>query len=191
MVLIIDNYDSFSYNLYQAVGAFIQDIKVVQNDTLTIEEIDKLAPSHILLSPGPGTPQKAGVCVELVQKLHGKYPILGVCLGHQAICHAFGASVCHAKSILHGKQSTISLQESRLFFGLSKKIPVARYHSLAAQKETMPSVLKITASADDGEIMAVEHVIYPVYGVQFHPESILTKDGNTMIHNFLKEKKHD
>ncbi len=191
MVLIIDNYDSFSYNLYQAVGEFMQDIQVIQNDTLTIEEINKLQPSHIILSPGPGTPQKAGVCVELVQKLYKHYPMLGVCLGHQAICHAFGASIGHAKTILHGKQSCISLQESKLFCGLGKKISVARYHSLAAQKETMPGILNITASADDGEIMAVEHEIYPVYGVQFHPESILTKDGKTMIHNFLKETKYD
>ncbi len=186
MVLIIDNYDSFSYNLYQAVGEFIQDIRVIKNDELTVEQIDELSPSHIILSPGPCTPLEAGVCIEVAQKLHTRYPILGVCLGHQSICHAFGATITYAKEIMHGKQSTISTDKSVLFDGLEKNITVARYHSLAAKGDTIPSDLKITAVTNDGEIMAIEHITYPVYGVQFHPESILTRDGKTIINNFLK-----
>ncbi len=189
MVLIIDNYDSFSYNLYQAVGEFMQDIRVIKNDELTVEQIDALAPSHIILSPGPCTPLEAGVCIEVVQKLYTKHPMLGVCLGHQSICHAFGATITYAKEIMHGKQSTIRTKKSVLFGGLNENIDVARYHSLAAKKNTMPKELIITAETIDGEIMAVEHESYPIYGVQFHPESILTKDGKTIIHNFLKGAK--
>ncbi len=189
MVLIIDNYDSFSYNLYQAVGEFIQDIRVIKNDELTVEQIDELSPSHIILSPGPCTPLEAGVCIGVVQKLYKKYPMLGVCLGHQSLCHAFGAKITYAKEIMHGKQSTITTQKSILFDGLEENIKVARYHSLAAERDTMPKELIITAETADGEIMAVEHESYPVYGVQFHPESILTKDGKTIINNFLEGAK--
>lgn len=188
MVLLIDNYDSFSYNLYQMIGELNPDIRVIRNDELAVEEIEKLHPSHIILSPGPGKPENAGVCEEVVRKLGGRIPILGVCLGHQAICEAYGAVVTYASRLMHGKQSEACFDnESRLFAGIRQdKIKVARYHSLAAKKETMPKVLKITAAAEDGEIMAVEHKDYPVYGLQFHPESILTPQGNHILENFIK-----
>ncbi len=178
MVLIIDNYDSFSYNLYQAIGAFDPNIRVIKNDELTVEEIDALQPSHIVLSPGPSRPCNAGVCLEVVRKLYTKYPILGVCLGHQTICEAFGATITYAKEVMHGKQSNIYIE--------GRVVPVARYHSLAADIDTMPDCLRITAQCEDGEVMAVEHKEYPVYGVQFHPESILTPSGNEMIERFIK-----
>jgi len=187
MILLIDNYDSFSYNLYQLIGTIDPDIKVIRNNELTVEEIDALAPQSIILSPGPGKPSDAGVCIEVVKNLGGKYPILGVCLGHQSICEAYGATVSYAKELMHGKQSKVRLDtESVLFTGLDEEVEVARYHSLAALEETMPECLKITAKTDDGEIMAVEHKEYSVYGVQFHPESIMTKDGLQMLENFIK-----
>lgn len=185
MILLIDNYDSFSYNLYQFIGEMEPDIKVIRNDELSIDEIDALSPSHIILSPGPGKPADAGICIEAVKKLYKKYPILGVCLGHQAICEAFGADIIHAKKLMHGKTSVISIKNEGIFSGLSEKIPVARYHSLAANKTTLPDCLKVTAYTDDGEIMAVSHTSYPVFGVQFHPESILTPDGKKILQNFL------
>ncbi len=185
MILLIDNYDSFSYNLYQFIGEMEPDIKVIRNDELSIDEIDALSPSHIILSPGPGKPADAGICIEAVKKLYKKYPILGVCLGHQAICEAFGADIIHAKKLMHGKTSVISIKNEGIFSGLSEKIPVARYHSLAADKTTLPDCLKVTAYTDDGEIMAVSHTSYPVFGVQFHPESILTPDGKKILQNFL------
>ncbi len=186
MILIIDNYDSFSYNLYQAIGEFDTDIKVIKNDELTIEQIEKLNPSHIVLSPGPGKPIDAGVCIEVVQKLYTKFPILGVCLGHQAICEAFGATVTYAKELMHGKSSKITVTDSIMFKGLSREISVARYHSLAALKDTIPQSLKITGISENNEIMSVEHSEYPVFGLQFHPESILTPYGKQMIENFVK-----
>lgn len=185
MILLIDNYDSFSYNLYQFIGEMEPDIKVIRNDELSIDEIDALSPSHIILSPGPGKPADAGICIEAVKKLYKKYPILGVCLGHQAICEAFGADIIHAKKLMHGKTSVISIKNEGIFSGLSENIPVARYHSLAADKTTLPDCLKVTAYTDDGEIMAVSHTSYPVFGVQFHPESILTPDGKKILQNFL------
>ena len=185
MILLIDNYDSFSYNLYQFIGEMDPDIKVIRNDELSIDEIDALSPSHIILSPGPGKPADAGICIEAVKKLYKKYPILGVCLGHQAICEAFGADIIHAKKLMHGKTSVISIKNEGIFSGLSEKIPVARYHSLAVSKTTLPDCLKVTAYTDDGEIMAVSHTSYPVFGVQFHPESILTPDGKKILQNFL------
>lgn len=185
MILLIDNYDSFSYNLYQFIGEMEPDIKVIRNDELSIDEIDALSPSHIILSPGPGKPADAGICIEAVKKLYKKYPILGVCLGHQAICEAFGAEIIHAKKLMHGKTSVISIKNEGIFSGLSENIPVARYHSLAADKTTLPDCLKVTAYTDDGEIMAVSHTSYPVFGVQFHPESILTPDGKKILQNFL------
>lgn len=188
MILLIDNYDSFSYNLYQMIGAQCPDIKVVRNDEITIEEILKLHPSHIVLSPGPGRPEEAGICIETVKKLGGMIPILGVCLGHQAICMAYGGDVSYAKQLMHGKTSAAFLDnESRLFKGLGKGIQVARYHSLAAVKEKLPEKLKSTARTADDEIMAVEHTDDQVYGLQFHPESILTPDGTRIIQNFIKE----
>ncbi len=186
MILLIDNYDSFSYNLYQLLGELNPDIRVIRNDELTVEEIQALHPSRIFLSPGPGRPEDAGVIIEVVQKLGSTIPILGVCLGHQAICAAYGATITYARQLMHGKQSKVQLDlSSPLFSGCQTPTPVARYHSLAADPKTLPDCLKITASADDGEVMAVEHRRYPVYGVQFHPESILTPEGKAMLNNFL------
>ena len=188
MILLIDNYDSFSYNLYQLVGEINPDIRVIRNDEMTVEEIENLSPEKIIISPGPGKPDDAGICIDVIKHFAGKVPILGVCLGHQAICKAFGAAISHAKSIMHGKESIIKTDTSSLIFkGLPKNITVARYHSLAAVDSTMPDCLKITATSDDGEIMAVEHRHFPVYGLQFHPESIMTPDGMTMLRNFMKE----
>ena len=187
MTLLIDNYDSFSYNLYQLVGCIDADIKVVRNDEMTVEEIGRLAPSAILLSPGPGRPSDAGICIEAVRQLGKKIPILGVCLGHQAICEAFGGRVSYAKRLMHGKASEITVDTADVLFrGLPPVIQAARYHSLAAVESTLPEELKITARTQDGEIMAVSHRHFPVHGVQFHPESILTPDGKTMIKNFLE-----
>ena len=186
MILLIDNYDSFSYNLYQFIGAINKDIKVIRNDVLAIDEIDDLNPSHIVISPGPGKPCDAGICEEVIRSLQSRYPILGVCLGHQAICEVYGATIDHASRLMHGKMSIAHVDnESKLFKGLERDIEVARYHSLAAVKDTIPDCLKITAMTDDGEVMAVEHKDHKVFGVQFHPESILTPDGMTMIRNFL------
>lgn len=184
MILLIDNYDSFSYNLYQLIGCINPDIQVVRND-IRFEDIAVLKPSHIILSPGPGRPADAGICERVV--LETDIPILGVCLGHQAICEAFGAEITYAKQLMHGKKSTARLKaDSRLFSGLGDSLEVARYHSLAAKEETLPPCLKVTARTDDGEIMAVEHTEKPIFGVQFHPESILTKQGKKIAENFLK-----
>lgn len=185
---MIDSYDSFSYNLYQLVGEIEPDIKVIRNDEMTVEEIRKEQFDRIILSPGPGRPENAGVIVETVKMLGKSIPILGVCLGHQAICTAFGATVTYAKELMHGKQSVAKLDTDTLLFkGCPEKVPVARYHSLAADPDTMPAELKITAVTGEGEVMAVQHREYPVYGVQFHPESIMTPDGKTMLRNFIKE----
>lgn len=186
MILLIDNYDSFSYNLYQLIGSINPDIKVIRNDEKTVYEIEALSPEAIILSPGPGRPADAGVCVEAVRYFAGKIPVLGVCLGHQAICEAFGATVSYAKELMHGKQSKVNLDRScSLFSGMPDAIEGARYHSLAAIEGTMPVELSIVARTDDGEIMAVEHREYEVYGVQFHPESILTPEGRIILENFL------
>lgn len=186
MVVLIDNYDSFSYNLVQMAGSICPHIKVVRNDEMTVEEIEELKPSHLILSPGPGYPRQAGICEEAVRKLQGKVPILGVCLGHQGICEAYGAAIGHGKELMHGKQSRITIDtESYLFRGLEKEIDVGRYHSLVAVKETMPDCLRIIGTAENGEIMAVQHQNYLVYGVQFHPESILTPQGHKIMENFL------
>lgn len=193
MILLIDNYDSFSYNLYQLIGSIDPDIKVVRNDELTLGEIEAMEPAAIILSPGPGRPEDAGICQEAASYFAGKVPILGVCLGHQAICQAFGATVTYAKRLMHGKQSVMRLEpEAKLFRGLPENILGARYHSLAAAEETMPETLRIVARTEDGEIMAVEHRDYAVFGLQFHPESILTPDGKRIIENFLQaEYKED
>ena len=188
MILLIDNYDSFSYNLYQFVGELDPDIRVIRNDELTVSEIRALAPKRIILSPGPGRPEHAGMMMEAIRQLGGQIPILGVCLGHQAICAAYGATVTYAKRLMHGKQSEVSLDpDCPLFAGLPASVPVARYHSLAVDPNTLPAELKITAVADDGEVMSVQHRKYAVFGVQFHPESIMTPDGKTMLKNFLEE----
>lgn len=184
--LLIDNYDSFSYNLFQLVGALDPSIRVIRNDELSVAEIRELAPARIILSPGPGRPADAGVCEDVVRELAGEMPILGVCLGHQAICEVFGAHVTYAKELMHGKQSDSWVDAgSTLFRGLGDSTRVARYHSLAADPSTIPDTLRVTARTADGEVMAVEHVELPVFGVQFHPESILTPEGETMIANFL------
>lgn len=188
MILLIDNYDSFSYNLYQLVGTVNPDIKVIRNDELTVDEIRELAPRHIILSPGPKRPEDAGVCIDVAKSLGGVSKILGVCLGHQSICAAFGATVGYAKELMHGRQSVCKIDAgSAMFKGLGSEITVARYHSLAAVRETMPDCLRITAETDDGEIMAVEHKTLPIYGLQFHPESIMTPDGIKIIENFLED----
>lgn len=186
MILLIDNYDSFSYNLYQLIGEINPDIRVIRNNEMTIEEIRKLNPDRIILSPGPGRPEDAGIIIEAARTLGKDIPILGVCLGHQAICAAFGASITYAKELMHGKQSKVSFDlECPLFYGCPKTALVARYHSLAADAATMPECLKTAAVTSDGEVMAVQHTKYPIYGVQFHPESIMTPDGKTMLKNFI------
>ena len=187
MILLIDNYDSFSYNLFQLIGEINPDIRVIRNDELTVEEIRELAPERIILSPGPGRPEDAGVIVDVVKELGQTIPILGVCLGHQAICAAFGATITYAKQLMHGKQSVVKLDTaSTLFRGCPKETEVARYHSLAADPDTLPEELTVTAVTADGEVMAVAHRDFPIYGVQFHPESIMTPDGARMLRNFLK-----
>ena len=188
MILLIDNYDSFSYNLFQLVGELSPEIRVVRNDELTVAEIDALAPSGVIISPGPGRPEDAGVSVEVVKKLGDKYPILGVCLGHQAICVAFGTPVIHAERIMHGKQSEARLDLScPLFEGMPETTLVARYHSLAADKSALSDELKVVASTTDrDEIMAVQHKSAPIFGLQFHPASILTPAGKTILRNFVR-----
>lgn len=187
MILLIDNYDSFSYNVYQLIGSIDPDIKVIRNDELSVNEILALSPSHIIISPGPGRPCDAGVCEDVIRAAAGKIPILGICLGHQAICETFGAKITYAKQLMHGKKSVITFDGSPIFEGLNSGLEVARYHSLAASDENFPAdTLKITARTSDGEIMAVEHKEHPVFGLQFHPESILTQNGKKVVENFLK-----
>ena len=189
MILLIDNYDSFSYNLYQLVGELQPDIRVIRNDQYTVDQIRSMAPSHIILSPGPGRPEDAGVTMEVVTALGQDIPILGVCLGHQAICAAFGGVVTYARQLMHGKQSQVTFDpDCPLFRGVPSPAPVARYHSLAADPDTLPDCLKVTARTAEGEVMGVQHRSYPIYGVQFHPESILTPHGKTMLKNFLEER---
>lgn len=187
MILLIDNYDSFSYNLYQLIGKMEPDIRVVRNDELTCKQIEALAPDRLILSPGPGRPADAGICEEAIRYFEGKIPILGVCLGHQAICEVYGAEITYAKELMHGKQSLADLdRDNRLFRGLPAQIPVARYHSLAADADTMPDCLQVIARTGDGEVMAVKHRKHETYGLQFHPESVLTPDGEAILRGFLK-----
>lgn len=189
MILLIDNYDSFSYNLVQLIGQRNPDIRVIRNDEMTVEEIREMNPSHIILSPGPGRPNDAGVCEQVAAEMKGRVPVLGVCLGHQGICEVFGATIRHAKKLMHGKKSNVKIDNTdAIFAGLPERIDVARYHSLIADVDTIPEELKVIAVDDGGEVMAVRHRDAPVYGLQFHPESILTPDGGVMIDNFLKMK---
>lgn len=189
MILLIDNYDSFSYNLYQMVGELEPDIRVIRNDEMTVDEIRALAPDRIILSPGPGRPENAGVIVEAAKTVCREIPTLGVCLGHQAICMAYGGTVTYAKRLMHGKQSDVTLaRECPLFEGLPERVPVARYHSLAVDPDSLPEGLTCIAQTDEGEVMAVWHDEYPIYGLQFHPESILTPDGRTILKNFIHLK---
>ncbi|RDB63821.1 aminodeoxychorismate/anthranilate synthase component II [Gordonibacter sp. 28C] len=186
MILLVDNYDSFAYNLYQMAGAVRPDIQVVRNDAVSLDDVAALAPDALILSPGPGRPEDAGVCMEAVERFAGAVPILGVCLGHQAICAAFGATVGYAKELMHGKVSPVETTgESALFAGLPRTFPVARYHSLAVDERTLPPGLRVSARTADGEVMAVEHRELPVFGVQFHPESVMTPDGAAIVGNFL------
>jgi anthranilate synthase component 2 len=192
MILLIDNYDSFSYNLYQLVGSLDPDIRVVRNDAMTLREIEAAAPDRLILSPGPGRPADAGVCEEAVLHFAGRIPILGVCLGHQAVCEAFGARVSHAKAPMHGKPSRMLLSsDCPLFAGLPEVIEGARYHSLVALRDTLPDCLAVTALAEDGEIMGVAHRSFAVYGLQFHPESVLTPEGIVILRNFLNIKEEE
>lgn len=188
MILIIDNYDSFTFNLYQYVGTLNSDVKVYRNDALSVKEIAELKPQRIILSPGPGYPEDAGVCEEILKELPVLCPILGVCLGHQAIGEVFGGRVVLAPELVHGKQSLIKADTAcKLFKGLPQEIEAARYHSLIVEKESLPECLKITAQTADGEIMALKHRDYEIYGVQFHPESVMTPDGMKILANFLSD----
>lgn len=187
MVLMIDNYDSFTYNLVQLAGAFTRDILVVRNDEMTVEQIERMRPSHIVISPGPGYPENAGISEEVISRMKGRVPILGICLGHQAICEVFGASIGPAKELRHGKQSNIHIANgSRIFKGLAPIIAAARYHSLIAQRASLPDELLVIAEDERGEVMGVKHRDYEIYGLQFHPESILTPQGAVIINNFLR-----
>lgn len=184
MILLIDNYDSFSYNLVQLAGSINPDIHVIRNDAMTADGIERLHPTHIILSPGPGYPKNAGVCEEIIRRMEGKLPILGVCLGHQGICEVYGAKITHARQLMHGKQSVLGVDASSpIFKGLPARIEAARYHSLIA--EAIPECLKVTAADSIGEVMAVQHRSCPTYGLQFHPESILTPLGHVILENFL------
>ncbi len=186
MLLMIDNYDSFTYNLVQYFGELQQDVAVYRNDEITLDEIAKLKPAQIVISPGPCTPNEAGVSVPLIERFAGKIPILGVCLGHQAIGQAFGGKIVHAKKVMHGKTSAIHHHSTGVFRGLPDPFQTTRYHSLVIERASLPECLDITAWTDDGEIMGVRHKTMPVEGVQFHPESILTEHGHALLGNFLK-----
>lgn len=186
MILLIDNYDSFSYNLYQILGSVNPDIMVIRNDEKTVEQIEEWKPAGIILSPGPGRPEDAGICIEAVRKIRGKIPILGVCLGHQSIACAYGATVGYAKMLMHGKQSEAEIDTTGyLFSGLPETIMVGRYHSLAVEEKTLPPELTVTAHTKDGEVMAMEDRKRDVIGLQFHPESILTPEGPKMLENWI------
>ncbi len=186
MILLIDNYDSFTYNLYQYIGELERDIKVVRNDRITVSGISELLPGRIVLSPGPGAPKDAGVCMDVVRSFYDKVPILGICLGHQCIGEAFGGVVSYAESLCHGKSSIVKHDGTGIFKGIKNPVTVARYHSLAVQRDSLPDCLRITSETDDGEIMGIAHKSYPVFGLQFHPESIITECGMDMIRNFLE-----
>lgn len=187
MILLIDNYDSFVYNLYQFLAVEDPDVRLVRNDRITPEEALSMKPDAIVISPGPGKPSDAGVCVELIRQLKGRIPILGVCLGHQAIGEAIGATVTHASRLMHGKTSLLTdVADDIIFKGIKKPVQVARYHSLSVQESTLPEELEVTARSEDGEIMVMRHREYPIYGLQFHPESVMTPEGSAMIRNFLE-----
>jgi anthranilate synthase component 2 len=188
MLLMIDNYDSFTYNLVQYLGELGQDVRVYRNDKITVAEIEALKPDHIVISPGPCTPNEAGVSVETIQKLGGRFPILGVCLGHQSIGQAYGGRIVRARQLMHGKTSMIHHKDVGLFKGLPSPFEATRYHSLVIERESLPAVLEVTAWTEDGEIMGVRHKSLAVEGVQFHPEAILTQHGHEMLANFLKQK---
>ncbi len=185
MLLVIDNYDSFTYNLVQYFQELGEDVRVFRNDTLTVQDIEKLKPTKIIISPGPCTPNEAGISVPLIQRFVGKIPILGVCLGHQSIGQAFGGKIVRASKVMHGKTSLIYHDKKTIFRGIADPFEATRYHSLIIEKSTLPSELEITAWTDEGEIMGVRHKEKTVEGIQFHPESILTKEGKRILQNFL------
>ena len=189
MLLMIDNYDSFTYNLVQYLGELGADVRVYRNDQITVPEIERLAPDHIVISPGPCTPHEAGVSVDAIKILGGKIPILGVCLGHQSIGAAYGGKIVRAKQLMHGKTSMIHHAGKGVFQGLPSPFEATRYHSLVIERETIPDCLEITAWTEDNEIMGVRHKTLAVHGVQFHPESILTEHGHDMLKNFLQGAK--
>lgn len=187
MIALIDNYDSFTYNVYQLVGCINPDIRVFRNDQITVEELEKLGPDHLLISPGPGFPATAGLTIEAIRHFYQKIPVLGICLGHQAIAEALGGKVVHAPRLMHGKRSRVHLDTSCLLFaGLPETLTVARYHSLIVDQDTLPAELAVTARTETGEIMGLKHKTYPLYGLQFHPESILTEQGEQFVENFLR-----
>jgi len=186
MLLMIDNYDSFTYNLVQYFGELGQDLKVYRNNKITIADIEKMGPDRIVVSPGPCTPKEAGISIEVIRHFAGKIPILGVCLGHQSIGDAFGGDVIRAPSLMHGKTSMIHHDGKTIFQGLPNPFEATRYHSLIIKRETLPTVLEVTAWTEDGIIMGVRHKQFKVEGVQFHPESILTGAGKELLRNFLK-----
>jgi len=188
MILLIDNYDSFTYNLYQQISMLGKEVKVVRNDELTVADIESMQPEAIILSPGPGTPTEAGITVDVVKELYKKFPILGICLGHQSIGQAFGSNIVQAKNIMHGKLSTLQYEKAGLFAQLDGEVEVMRYHSLIIEQSTLHEEFEILAtSGDDGEIMAIQHKNYPLFGLQFHPESIGTEEGGLMMQAFLEQ----
>lgn len=189
MILLIDNYDSFTYNLFHALNKDGRDIKVVRNNEPTLDDIRNMNPEAIVISPGPKSPREAGICLDIIKNFHREIPILGVCLGHQAIGEALGGEVVKARELMHGKTSRITHSEEGLFKGVTQGTQVARYHSLAVKRDTLPEKLIVTAETADGEIMAMRHREYPVFGVQFHPESLFTPEGEGMIDNFFREVK--
>jgi anthranilate synthase component 2 len=191
MLLMIDNYDSFTYNLVQYFGELGQDVRVFRNDAITLKEIAAMAPDYLVISPGPCSPKEAGISVAAIQEFAGKLPILGVCLGHQSIGYAFGGEIVHAKQLMHGKLSSVHHADVGIFSGLPNPFTATRYHSLAIRRETLPDCLEVTAWTDDGEIMGIRHTghkEHPIQGVQFHPESIMTEHGHALLDNFLKGK---
>ena len=185
MILMIDNYDSFTYNLVQYLGVLGSEVEVHRNDKITLDEIESMKPERIVISPGPGTPQSAGITIPVIERFHSEIPILGVCLGHQGIGAAFGGRVVHAAQLMHGKTSEISHDGKSIFRDLPDPFTATRYHSLAIERESLPSCLEVSALAEYGEIMGLRHRVYPVEGIQFHPESILTKEGMNILQNFL------
>lgn len=186
MILIIDNYDSFTYNIYQSVSTMTDRVEVVRNDKITVHEMENMPISHLVISPGPGRPEGAGVSLEVVDAFSGKIPVLGVCLGHQTIGQVFGGHVVHAGQLMHGKSSLISHSGNGLFTGLPNPFEAIRYHSLVLERETLPEILEVTASSDDGEIMGIRHRLYNVEGVQFHPESFGSVGGEAIFENFIR-----
>ena len=187
MILVIDNYDSFTYNLVQYLGELGEDVRVFRNDAITLDEIEALGPASLVISPGPCTPNEAGISIPQIERFAGSVPILGVCLGHQSIGQAFGGRVVHAKNVMHGKTSAINHTGKGVFARLPNPLTATRYHSLVIERATLPECLEITAWSDDGEIMGVRHRSYPIEGVQFHPESILTEAGHELLENFLRQ----